>query len=233
MHARDNYRDKVSRRLSFCASGAGGSNVVPLRIELPMLHNLLAVTIPLLVAVDPLGVIPVFVGMTARLSPRRRLKVSLEAVGTGLIVCVGFMFLGNIVFRFLRIADTDFRIAGGVILLVLAVLDLVIVGKPSVHEEELDGIVPLGMPLIAGPAAMTTVLVLAGNPELGYAWTLVGLAITFVILTTGLLFSDRIVRLMGPNTLKALSKLVMVLLAAIAVNFIRTGITDSIRAAQP
>jgi len=198
-----------------------------------MLQTLLAVTIPLIVAVDPLGVIPVFVGMTSRLSPKRRLQVSLEAVGTGLAVCVGFMFLGKTVFRFLSIADTDFRIAGGVILLVLAVLDLLIVGKPSVHEEEMVGIVPLGMPLIAGPAAMTTVLVLAGNPELGYTWTLVGLGITFAILTVGLLFADRIVKIVGLNALKAFSKLVMVLLAAIAVNFIRTGITDSIRDMQP
>lgn len=198
-----------------------------------MLQTFLAVTIPLIVAVDPLGVIPVFVGMTSRLSPKRRLQVSLEAVGTGLAVCVGFMFLGKTVFRFLSIADTDFRIAGGIILLVLAVLDLLIVGKPSVHEEEMVGIVPLGMPLIAGPAAMTTVLVLAGNPELGYSWTLVGLGITFIILTIGLLFADRIVKMVGLNALKAFSKLVMVLLAAIAVNFIRTGITDSIREMQP
>ena len=197
-----------------------------------MLQNLLAVTIPLIVAVDPLGVIPVFVGMTAGLSHRRRLQVTLEAVGTGLIVCVGFMYLGHTVFRFLNIADTDFRIAGGIILLVLAILDLLIVGKPAVHEEEMDGIVPLGMPLIAGPAAMTTILVLAGNPQLGYAWTLVGIAITFVILTIGLLLSERIVRFVGPNALKAFSKLVMVLLAAIAVNFIRTGITDLIREMQ-
>ncbi len=194
-----------------------------------MVHKFLEVLIPLIVAIDPLGIIPVYVGMTAHLTPRRRLQVSLEAIGTGLIVCVGFMFLGQTLFHFLRVSDTDFRIAGGVILLVLAVLDLLIVGKAAVHEQEIDGIVPLGLPLIAGPAAMTTVLVLSGDPDLGYRWTLVGIFVTFLMLAVGLLLSQQIVRLVGMNTLKAFSKLVMVLLAAIAVNFIRTGIADAIR----
>lgn len=193
---------------------------------------MLEVLIPLLVAVDPLGMIPVYVAMTARLSPQRRREVSIEAVSTGLIVCIGFMFLGHSLFKFLMISDTDFRIAGGLILLVLAMLDILIVGKPAVHEEEMDGIVPLGMPLIAGPAALTTVLVLAGNPDLGYIWTLVGIVLTFAILTIALLLSDRIVRLIGMNALKAFSKLVMVLLAAIAVNFIRTGILQVMQQVQ-
>jgi multiple antibiotic resistance protein len=197
-----------------------------------MLQRLLEVLIPLLVAVDPLGMIPVYVAMTARLSPKRRREVSMEAISTGLIVCVGFMFLGHWLFRLLMISDTDFRIAGGIILLVLAVLDILIVGKPAVHEEEMDGIVPLGMPLIAGPAALTTVLVLAGNPVLGYAWTLTGIALTFAILTITLLLSDWVVRVIGMNALKAFSKLVMVLLAAIAVNFIRTGILQVVEQSQ-
>lgn len=189
-----------------------------------MLQRFLEVVIPLLVAIDPLGMIPVFVAMTAQITPQKRLKVSLEAFGTGLVVCVGFMFLGAVIFRFLGITEADFRIAGGVILLVLAVLDLLTMGKTTVHEEDLGGVVPLGMPLIAGPAALTTILVLAGNPELGYAWTLLGLLVVFVILAVALLLADKIAHLIGLNAIRGLSKLVMVLLAAIAVNFIRTGI---------
>ena len=80
------------------------------------------------------------------------------------------------------------------------------------------------MPLIAGPAALTTILVLSGNPDFGYSWTLVGIVCSFAILAAALLLSGYIVRLVGTNALKAFSKLVMVLLAAIAVNFIRTGV---------
>lgn len=193
-------------------------------IWVDMFHRFLEVLIPLAVAIDPLGVLPLFVAMTAGLSPRARRRVSMEALGTGFIVCIAFMFLGQAVFRFLMISDTDFRIAGGIILLVLAILDLLIMGRPAVHVEEIDGIVPLGMPLIAGPAAMTTLLVLVGNPELGYTWTLIGLLATFALLAAALLAANKIVALVGMNALKAMSKLVMILLAAIAVNFIRTGI---------
>ena len=193
-----------------------------------MLHTFIEVFIPLLVAIDAVGLLPIYVGMTSHLPPARRRKIGAQAVLTGLLVCVGFMFLGQLIFKVLGITDADFRIAGGILLLVLAVLDLLIVGKPAVHEEELVGIVPLGMPLIAGPAALTTVLVLAGRAEYGYTWTLIGIAANFIVLTAILLLSDTIVRVVRMHTLKALSKLVMVLLAAIAVNFIRTGIAQVI-----
>jgi multiple antibiotic resistance protein len=92
------------------------------------------------------------------------------------------------------------------------------------------GIVPLAMPLIAGPATLTTVLVLASPPPQGHgrALTSLSLAVNFAILLLSLLSASRIARLVGVNALRALSKLVMVLLAAIAVNFIRTGIMNAI-----
>ena len=67
-----------------------------------MLQRFFEVTIPLLVAIDPLGMIPIYVAMTSHLSPQRRRKVNAEAILTGLIVCVGFMFLGQAIFRFLQ-----------------------------------------------------------------------------------------------------------------------------------
>jgi multiple antibiotic resistance protein len=107
-----------------------------------LLARFLEVMIPLLVAVDPLGLIPVYVGMTGHLSPERRRRVSVEALLKGLAVCVGFMFLGQAIFRFLGITEADFRIAGGIILLVLAVLDLLICwtclyrgGRPCIRRK--------------------------------------------------------------------------------------------------
>ena len=88
------------------------------------------------------------------------------------------------------------------------------------------------MPLIAGPATLTTVLVLTKDPGLGYSLTALSLAVNFGILLVVLLWSTRIAVVVGPNTLRALSKLVMILLAAIAVNFIRTGLLAVVRAAQ-
>src|SRR3990170_4103773 len=155
------------------------------------------------------------------------LFVSIDAFG--LVICLAFMFLGDATFRFLGITADDFRIAGGILLLVLAVMDLLMVGKPSVHENEMVGVVPLAMPMIAGPATLTTVLVLVKAEGLGYAMTALSLSLNFSILLLALLASVKIAKVVGVNTLRAFSKLVMVLLAAIAVNFIRVGVTNVVR----
>lgn len=184
------------------------------------------ILIPLLVAIDPLGLIPLLIGFTASMEERRRRRIILEAVSVGFLITLGFMFLGHATFRFLGISEHDFRIAGGLLLLVLAVLDLVQTGKSGggAGAEQLDGIVPLAMPLIAGPATLTTVLVFATNPRYGYGLTMLAVVVAFGVLHGAMLASGWIARRLGRGALRALSKLVMVLLAAIAVNFIRTGV---------
>ena len=193
------------------------------------MSEFLLVFIPLFVAIDPIGLVPVFLSVTHGVDDRRRRRTSFEAVASASVICLGFMFLGDATFRFLGITVNDFRIAGGVILLVLAVLDLLSVGKPALNPEEMVGIVPLGMPLIAGPATLTSVLVLSTEPALGKWWTTLGLAVNLLLLLGILLSSQWIARVIGKNALRAASKLVMVLLAAIAVNYVRVGITEIIR----
>jgi multiple antibiotic resistance protein len=190
-----------------------------------LLNDFLQVFLPLFVAIDAFGLVPLFLGVTSGMSVERRRRVTFEAVLVASIISISFMFIGQRLFSFLGITQDDFRIAGGILLLVLAVLDLLgPAGKPAVHEPEIVGIVPLGMPLIAGPATLTTALVLANN--YGYSFTLFSLMVNFVILLVVMLFATRIERFIGTNALRAFSKLVMVLLAAIAVNFIRMGVTN-------
>ena len=186
-----------------------------------MWTQFLTAFIPLLVAIDPLGMVPVFLGVTSGMDARRRRTVTLEAIAAAAAICVGFMFLGNVLFRFLGIDQHDFKIAGGILLLVLAVVDLVIPGKPAVDEAHSSGIVPLATPLIAGPATLTTVLVLVSNQ--GYAMTALSIGVNLGILLVAMLAATHFVRLVGEDAMRALSKLVMILLAAIAVNFIRSG----------
>jgi multiple antibiotic resistance protein len=145
------------------------------------------------------------------------------------------MFLGQVIFLFLGITEADFRIAGGILLLVLAVLDLLSRGKPAVDEHEMIGIVPLAMPLIAGPATLTTVLVLASrgpSATFSYSMTALSLALNLAFLLLLLLGAARISGRIGMGALQAFSKLVMVLLAAIAVNFIRVGVLQVIAQAK-
>ena len=186
-----------------------------------MWTQFLTAFIPLLVAIDPLGMVPVFLGVTSGMDARRRRTVTLEAIAAAAAICVGFMFLGNVLFRFLGIDQHDFKIAGGILLLVLAVVDLVIPGKPAVDEAHSSGIVPLATPLIAGPATLTTVLVLVSNQ--GYAMTALSIGVNLGILLVAMLAATHFVRLVWEDAMRALSKLVMILLAAIAVNFIRSG----------
>lgn len=192
-----------------------------------MLHRFLEVFIPLFVALDPFGLLPLFLGVTANMSAQKRQSVTWQASGTAFIVVIVFMLAGTAMFQFLGIEQSDFKIGGGIILLVLAVLDLVLMGKPAIHDQEMVGIVPLAMPLIAGPAMLTTVLVFSSREGYGYLLTTVAVVANFAILLVVLLSADRVARLVGLNTLRAFSKLVMVLLAAIAIQFIRSGITEA------
>jgi multiple antibiotic resistance protein len=182
--------------------------------------------IPLLVAIDPLGVVPVFITVTSSFSEARRRRTVVQSVGVAFTIAIGFIFLGEALFHFLRITVTDFQIAGGILLLVLAILDLLTPGKPSVDEAHTVGIVPLAMPLIAGPATLTTSLMLSRT--FGAAPVALALAINFVLLLGVLSTARRLTQLLGVHALTAFSKLVMLLLAAIAVNFIRVGITNAV-----
>ena len=193
-----------------------------------MLHTFLATFIPLFVAIDALGLVPIFLGATGGLPAERRREITFQAVGVSLVVCVGFMFAGKQLFDFLGIAPYDFRIGGGVLLLVLAVCDLLIVGKPGVNESEMAGIVPLAMPMIAGPATLTTLLVLV--QRYGPWPTALALAANLAVLLVVLLLAGRLVRLVGVAFLHAGSKVVMILLAAIAVNMIRVGVQEALAA---
>jgi multiple antibiotic resistance protein len=195
-----------------------------------MLSTFFTTFIKLFVAIDPFGMVPIFLAVTDGMTDDRRRRVSFEAVAAALVICLLFMLLGESLFGFLGIRDFDFRIAGGVLLLVLAVYDLLIPGKPAVHERDTVGIVPLAMPLIAGPATLTTTLVLVSRH--GYFPTAFGLSVNFLLLLATLCAAGWVSRLIGVNTLRAASKLVMVLLAAIAVNLIRVGVAEAVAAAR-
>ena len=191
-----------------------------------LLREIFRVILPLFVTIDALGSVPVFLALTRTMTPKQRRTMTFEATAAATVIAIGFMFIGDALFKFLGITLTDFQIAGGVLLLVLAVLDLLIPGKPAVDETETGGFVPLAMPLLAGPATLTAVLVLSRRD--GIAITLLALAVNFLILLGVLLSASQIARLVGVKALGAISKLVMILLAAIAVSFIRDGVTHAV-----
>ena len=177
--------------------------------------------IPLFVAMDPIGLIPLFLGMTKDLAPSQRQKIAYQAICTATVIVISFMFLGKLTFRLLGISVSDFQIGGGLILLGIAATDLL-----SAHEKKLSlqddfGVVPLGLPLIAGPATLTTLLILMDS--VGLCFTFVGLLINLGLLIVAFRFAEKLALWIGITGLRAISKIISLLLAAIAIHMIRQG----------
>jgi multiple antibiotic resistance protein len=177
--------------------------------------------IPVFVAIDPIGLIALFMGLGTSASPQQRKHQALLGILTGLGVAIGFIFLGKIIFSALGITVADFQIAGGLILLILATRELVTFGPPDRGGGDEFGIVPLGMPLIAGPALLTALLILIDT--VGIVFTLVSLLVNLAIVAVALCNADRFSRWMGKQGLRGVSKIIALLLAAIAVSLIRRG----------
>lgn len=192
---------------------------------LDWLRLLLELFVPIFVAMDPIGALPLVVVWTADLSPaerERQLRASLlTALAVGLVFLVGGRWLLNA----LGVGVPDFLVAGGAVLLVLAVSDLVAGGgheaRGSGARPEV-GVVPIGTPLLAGPATLATLLVLVDR----YGSLLTALALLANLLVAWRLFrrAGALTQLFGRNGLRAASKVISLLLAAIAVRLIREGL---------
>jgi multiple antibiotic resistance protein len=181
--------------------------------------------IPLFVAIDPIGLAAIFLGLGQNMAPDVRQKIASQATWTGGLVALGFLLLGQSVFKALGISVSDFQVAGGLILFILAAKELIhsAVGEPEKLPEDF-GVVPLGMPLIAGPASITTLLVLAQTQSIGLVIALVALAANLVFVVLALHYSEWLGRRIGATGMRAISKIISMLLAAIAVSMIRQGL---------
>lgn len=177
--------------------------------------------IPVFVAIDPIGLVALFMGLGPGASLEQRKQQAFLGIFTGLGVAIGFIFLGKIIFSALGITVADFQIAGGLILLILATRELVTFGPADRDGGDDFGIVPLGMPLIAGPALLTALLILIDT--VGIVFTLVSLLVNLGIVAIALCNADRFSRWMGKQGLRGVSKIIALLLAAIAVSLIRRG----------
>lgn len=188
---------------------------------LAWLNNFVLAWIPLFVAIDPLGMAALFLGLTSNMEDRRRRRIARQASLTALAVGMAFMFGGRMLLSSLGITVADFLVAGGIILLVFGVRHLLEYEQAPLFNNDEFGVVPLGMPLIAGPAMLTALLALM---------TLRGITPTLAALLANLWLNHlcmvhvrQIVGLIGINGIKAISKIIALLLVAIAVNMIRRG----------
>ncbi|RYD85108.1 MAG: MarC family protein [Verrucomicrobiaceae bacterium] len=186
------------------------------------LEQFLLAFIPLFVAIDPIGLIPVYMSMASNVPSEERNTVVVHAVSTAFLVGVGFLFLGRLLFTALNITEADFQIAGGLILLAVAGQELLGTDARNQFASRDFGVVPLGMPMIAGPGMLTGVLALSDT--VGTLITLTALVSNLVIIWFALRFSEAISHKIGATAMRAISRFVALLLAAIAINLIRRGI---------
>ncbi|MCU0412366.1 MAG: MarC family protein [Bacteroidetes bacterium] len=186
--------------------------------------NILALTfIPLFVAIDVLGVVPLFLSLTQGLTPKEKRTLVTEATLTALAVSIVFLFGGRLIFDFMGITEDDFRVGGGIVLLVLAVDDLIFSSESRRNPETKVGIVPIGIPLIIGPAALTTLLIL--NDTYGKIPAIISLLVNLLIVWVVFRKSDLVSKLLGEAGSKAVAKVAALFMAGIAVMMIRVGLT--------
>ena len=190
--------------------------------------------VTLFVIIDPVGLAPLFVALTQGQDAARRRRVAARACLTGAGLLTVFGLFGDAVLGFVGISMPAFRIAGG-ILLFLTALDMLFErrtkrreGQTQPHEDD-PSVFPLAIPLIAGPGAIATMILLAGRPGADWAWIVaVHGVMAAVIVLTFLMFltAGPLERLLGPVGINVVTRLLGMLLAALSVQFVLDGLAD-------
>ena len=190
------------------------------------METFLLAFLPLFVAIDVFGVVPTYLALTDGFDEQRRRRLCAEALATAFIISIIFLVAGKLLFSFLGITESDFRVGGGIVLLVLSVHDLAFSRSRIPDAERSVGAVPIGIPLIMGPAALTTILLLVDS--YGYLITVISLVTNMLIVWIVFSQAGRISRRLGDAGSRAVAKVAALFLAAIAVMMIRSGITEMI-----
>ncbi|NRF68403.1 MarC family protein [Aquincola sp. S2] len=189
-------------------------------------HSFVSAFVLLLLVLDPFGSLPIFISVLSGVPPERRRRVAVREVVIAFVVLLGFMVAGQGFLALMRLSERSLEVAGGVILLIIAIR-MIFAGGEDVYAS--DGqreplIFPLAVPLLAGPSAMATVLLLASRqPDRMWHW--VG-ALTLAMGVSGvvLLAADRIRHWLGASMVSAIEKLMGLVLTAIAVEMILAGL---------
>ena len=179
--------------------------------------------VPLFVAVDAIGVLPMFLAFIENMDRKTVHKIIYLSSLTASLVAVFFLIMGIALLKFLGITIADFMIAGGILLFVISMSDLITEEKiqRKIDSESL-GIVPLGVPLITGPAVLTTLILLIN--EHNYFITIIALLINILIVGLVFFFAQYINKLLGKTGAKIISKIASLFLAGIGVMMVRKGI---------
>jgi multiple antibiotic resistance protein len=188
--------------------------------------------------VDPFAALPTFLAVTAGADAQRRRKMAWKASVTALVVLSAFAIAGQYIFRMFGITLPAFEIAGGVILLLIG-LDMLEAKRSPTQEsteetteaalKEDAGIVPLGIPMLAGPGSITSVMVLVGQAQ--GEWQKMTAILVSILITAAICYlvlgnSDRVARALGETGVRILVRIMGLLLVALAVQYFVNGMVD-------
>jgi len=181
--------------------------------------------VPLFIAIDALTLPPIIISLSEGMTIRERRKMVHIAILTALLVGLAFLFFGQLILTLMGISVGAFAIAGGTILLVQSIRNMTVGRMIEAAKEEMVAVVPIGTPLLAGPATITTLLLLSAQLPIG---VVLGAFLVNVLLAWLIcLGSYRILKVMGQGGLRAVSRVFSLLLASIAVSMILKGLALS------
>ncbi|APW36139.1 hypothetical protein RD110_02045 [Rhodoferax koreense] len=188
-------------------------------------YTFASATILLLLITDPLGGIPIFANALRNVAPERRPYVIVREVLIAFALLLAFMFMGDAFLRVMGLSQLSLQLAGGVVLFLIALR--MIFPAPEHAEAAVQGeplIVPLAIPMLAGPSALATVLLLVSQaPERRVEW-IAALIVTMTVCAIVLLLADRIQRVIGERVVTAFERLMGLVLVAVSVEMMIRGI---------
>ena len=194
------------------------------------ISELTRAVIALFIIVDPFGNIPIFVGLTQNVAADQRKRVYNTAVIVGTVLLLFFAFAGNLVLNIFGLSLQAFEIAGGILLLIIAIRIIISGSHENVESPESLGAVPIAIPLLVGPGAITTTMVTLQTNEtqgLAIAVTIAVLAVVIVMSLTWVIlrFINGFNKLLGKTGSLVIARVMALLISGIAIQYILTGIT--------
>ena len=190
--------------------------------------SLFSAAILLFLVIDPFGNIPLFLSILKSVPEERHKGIIAREMLIALFVLVLFLFTGRYILRFLDISEPSLSIAGGIILFMIA-LKMIFIGSEKIFGDVPAGeplIVPLAIPLVAGPSAVATVLLLMAREPLRWLEWFAALIMAWLVSGLVLLFSDYVGRLLGNRVLTAIERLMGMLLTLVAVEIFVKGVRE-------
>jgi multiple antibiotic resistance protein len=193
--------------------------------------DIAAAAATLFFVMDPLGNIPVFNSVLSRFEPRRRAQITARELVIALAIMLVLLFAGTAILEFLGLTQPSLNIAGGVLLFLIA-LRMIFPGRGAeraAHAEDEPFIVPLAMPMVAGPSTIAVLLLLSSTePERIWEWC-TALVIAWTAATVLLTASPFMMRVLGDRGLRAMERLMGMLLVLLATQMLLNGVRQFVR----